>query len=736
MDTINHEHVRIALDKAEGSKFEGFFHAFCSAVFGIEFVPLGGTHDGGADAFHESAPGFFYQASTQKDFRAKIRQTVSRLKDSGRDPKNLTYVTSRGIPRIDKEEEKLSAELGIPIRIRDEKWIATHINDSPQTIAAFGTYLEPYLSYLGGFGSAKTVGESSNMPDRTLCVFLGQEVDRQSGNTNLLEAVTDSLILWGLKDTDPDAGKFMTRDAIRAEIETALPSAKHFIRGNFNHRIKKLSIKHGSTGREVRWYKREDKFCLPYETRKMVRQENSEDESLKLQVLELYRHRAEEYCETDDTLLFDQISNLAHRALELTFEQEGLELAEFLTDEYDGDPNFTISDQIDKAIDEVSSLAGNNVVRAKDITMEVLKQAFYSSTEVERLYYGKLSRTYALMLTLRNEPKIVEYFKNMSSRFVLFVGTDIIVRALSERFLSDTDQMTTNMLRILQEARSTLYITHMTVEEVHAHIKTSNYAFENYFRGIEPYMDKDIVRHSNKILIRAYFYAKLNPVSGKTPPDSWKMYIEQICSHDKLEKNNVSRNEIKGYLIEKFGFKYLDEADIEKLADDAETEELAEQIRPAKSDDVLAFNDARHILAVYGKRKDLGENHHPTPYGLSTWWLTHKTKVLHYTKDLVTKRSSRYIIRPEFILNFVALSPTTADVRKSYNTVFPTLLGISLSNRMRPEIFDDVMEKCKEIANYDPARRKVKMNEMSTHLKGDNYKQYENEFADLNFESD
>lgn len=238
MNTINHEHVRIALDKVEGSTFERFFHVFCSVVFGIEFVPLGGIHDGGADAFHGNKSGFFYQASTQKDFRAKIRQTCSSIKHSRPDLKSLTYITSRGVSKIDMEEEKLSAELGIPIRIRDEKWIAAHINDSPQTIAAFDTYLKPYLSYLGEFGSAKTVGESSNIPDRTLCVFLGQEVDRQSGNISLLKAVTDSLILWALKDTDPDAGKFMTLDAIRTEIETALPSAKHFIRGNFKHRIR------------------------------------------------------------------------------------------------------------------------------------------------------------------------------------------------------------------------------------------------------------------------------------------------------------------------------------------------------------------------------------------------------------------------------------------------------------------------------------------------------------------
>ena len=50
-DPINPKLVEIALDHAEGIPFEQFGHSFYSAIFGSEFVPLGGIHDGGADGF-------------------------------------------------------------------------------------------------------------------------------------------------------------------------------------------------------------------------------------------------------------------------------------------------------------------------------------------------------------------------------------------------------------------------------------------------------------------------------------------------------------------------------------------------------------------------------------------------------------------------------------------------------------------------------------------------------------
>ena len=80
-------------------------------------------------------------------------------------------------------------------------------------------------------------------------------------------------------------------------------------------------------------------------------------------------------------------------------------------------------------------------------------------------------------------------------------------------------------------------------------------------------------------------------------------------------------------------------------------------------------------------------------------------------------------------MNFIALSPTTEEIRRAYEAVFPTLLGVKLSNRMREDLFHKLMENVKDAMSVDDARVRVMMDEYSNHLKGDSYKQYEVELA-------
>ncbi|WP_435656932.1 hypothetical protein [Brucella pituitosa] len=730
MKSVDPRIVEIALENATGSTFESFFNAFYAAIGGVDFIPQGGMHDGGADAFQDDTIfghstgriGHFYQATVQADHRAKIRQTVTRLRAFGREPKVLTFFTSHIVPVTDRAEETLGEELDVVLKIRDRKYITAHINHSDATRAAFKAYLEPGISFLKTLGGATTIDASPNIPARTMCVFLGQEIDRRRGNTDLLESVTDSLLLWALEGTDPDQGQFLTQTEIIEKIESALPSAKKFIRGTIEHRLAILSQKGNSSGREIRSYKGE-KYCLPYETRLLVQKENTDDEYLKLSVTDTYHKRALEILEEDESVTADQIAKISHRALEITFEREGLELATTFSTDSDNRQYPVIADHIDVALNE-ANITGAKAITAKSVALGVLRQAFYNSTENERIYYGKLSRTYTLMFTLRNEPKIVEYFKGMSGNFVLFIGSDIIVRALSEKYLPEADQMTVNMLKVLRSAGSTLLLTRMAVDEVHAHILTSDKEFKHLFMGLEPYLTPEIARESKRILIRAYFYAKFNK-SLNNKPNGWKSYVKQFCDYDTLNKTEQSREQIKHFLIEKFGFDYLDDEDLKSLTNDDEVRELAEKFRSFKTDDALALNDAQLVYSVYGKRRELKESHKPNPYGYRCWWLTHESRIKQATGRIVHRMGARYIIRPEFILNFVALSPRLEEVRKSYNTVFPTLLGVRLANRMREDIFHDVMDKAKEYLHIDDARVKVMLATMSNSLKGDNNKHYD-----------
>ena len=100
-----------------------------------------------------------------------------------------------------------------------------------------------------------------------------------------------------------------------------------------------------------------------------------------------------------------------------------------------------VNDILDQVILD-RGLTGENAGLIAQVCLSILRGTYYSSTKEERKYLRKLSRTYILLFMLKNEPRVVEYFRNMTSNFNLYVGTDLIVRALSEHMLSSDDQMT------------------------------------------------------------------------------------------------------------------------------------------------------------------------------------------------------------------------------------------------------------------------------------------------------
>ena len=732
MPTVDYRLVEIALNHVSPGDFEDFVNALLPQVLGPDFVPLGGVRDGGADAFLDTGiyetrtPDTFFQASIQENHKTKILSTVNRLREVDRAPKALVYVTAQSIKFLDKDEHTLSEKTGVFVRIRDSRWIVGNINYSSATIAAFESYLRPHLSFLGAIGGATIIETPRHVDSRAICVFLGQEVERRSDNSSLLESVSDSLILWALEGTDPDNELFASRAEIREKIEATLPSSRHFIRGQLDRRLELLSVKGNPSGREVRWYRKEDKFCLPYETRQLVERENVEDELLKAQVLTELETRAQ-------LLSVDAcsraIARIALRSIEMTFEVQGLELAALLDQEAGEYRDLSISDQVDMAIQEIG-IRGVDRDVAKALVLAVVRRSFYDSTPYERTYFGKLSRTYSLLFHLRAEPRIVEYFQTMSSSLVLLVGTDILIRALSERYLRTEDQMTCNMLGLLKDAGADLVLTQPVVEEVHTHIENTDREFGLDFRTVEQVVDFEIARHASKILIRSYFYAKLQPLEGVRGPSSWGNFIGQICSYQQLNSAN-GREQIRMYLIERFRMRYVSTEDLEELVSADRVQDLAnnlEKLRPGSRRE-LVENDAKMVLAVYGHRRSTGEEHRANPYGYRTWWLTQETIVRRATVELVQERGAQYMMRPEFLLNFIALSPTMEEVRRTYKHIFPTLLGVRLANRMRPSLFHKIMRRAKEVMEVDDARARVMMGQYSNRLKGDFFKQYEVELT-------
>jgi hypothetical protein len=718
--SVNYELAKLALEKVQGNLFERFVNAYFPSLFGVNFIPMGGTHDGGADAFEDQGlwedsekPTVFYQASIEQNHRDKIRKTINRLKEYGRHITQLIYLTSQPIPKLDSEEDDLSTKYGIRIKIREKSYIVSHINDTHGTRAAFHTFLEPTLDYLKHLGSSTdSFSPSIAVNSPTVYVFLRQELERrEKQKDSLVNAITDGLILWALEGTDPDHKIFMTPQQIFDKIKETIPASSKLIKTAFNSRLEELRKK----GQSIKWHRKQDNYCLAYSIRKRVEADNTKDEIIRSEVRDGFVRKIAKY---NDTLSPDDIqiaTDISLMALQKLYENQGLEFSAFIKGERpNSNPLATVSETLDE-------LAPNNISQSKwkvvkDATLNNLQQTFYASSENERLFLLRLSATYTLLFCLNTEPRVVEYFQNMAADFYLYVGSDLIVRSLSERYLRPEDQLTRNTLKIIKSSGGTLILTEPVLDEVLHNLIGADIEFSNSFAPIERSISLDIARHAGKILIRAYFYAKLAAPEGITAPKNWQHFISQYCDYLDLRKP-IAKEAVKRYLQAEFGLLYEDEDDLREITDASNVNELASRLVEKKVSMRIAQNDALLALSVYGRRKKRREHSKISEYGYRTWWLTGESVILEFTKDLVDKNGSRYIMNPDFLVKFLTLAPSVSEVRKSYRNIFPSLLGLRLARRVDEAELNNVISKVKEADELDEGSRTSKISILSDNLK-------------------
>jgi len=723
--------VTVALDRADGSSFELFVNQFYPAIAGATFVPLGGFKDGGADAYetpiHEDATraGRFYQASIQLDYEAKIRRTVARLREFRREPKSLTYFTPHTVRYPDKVEADLSDDLDLQVVLRDGRYICNHINDDAQTIAAFENRLRWHTDFLKGIGKSTIVPSSSHVKSPAVYVFLAQELGRKGGDYHLVDAMTDTLVLWALEGTDPDLDLLRSQDEILARISEELPGVRPLVIQRLSRRLRAMSDKRYPGGRAIRAHQKDRLFCLPYETRQRVEAESAADEALQVK----FRHSLEARvsAEPRDGLGPSGKASaiqVAQRAVQLTFETQGLEFASFLQHTDSETRGFsTVTDAIGEVLTELG-LAGARGNLIGEAALSALRGVLYSSEDVEREYLHKLSLTYALLFTLNTEPRLIKYFENLAGDFYLYVGSDVLLRALSEHLLPEPDQVTRNTLLMAAKQGARLILTEPVLDEVVSHLRVSDLEYKNHIAGREAHLPYEIIRDVPPIMLRAFLYAYMNAELGERRPRNWQGFVNRFCDHNDLHRP-AAFVDLQRYLCGAFSMKYRTQQDLANYFDQGEVEQVAEALAPDKRRTLLAEHDAILASTVYGRRMKRRETSSTSEFGLSTWWLTGETSILRHTTALVRKHGAYYMMRPDFLLNFLTLAPKAYDVRSTFRNVFPGLLGVSLGRRMDVEAFHEVMEQVAEAEELDDARRAASMAKIVDKLKGDASKRFQ-----------
>src|SRR3989344_4974848 len=731
---INDKLFEYLMSKVSGDQFESVAKKLFGAAYGDEYVPLGGMHDGGADGFylpHVSAgkkPDTFFQFSITDSERAKdkVARTIESLRKVGRTPRQVIYSTTESLPKQDILASEIFEEYEVLVVIRDQERVKQLVNSDVNANRLFLEFFRPDIDAVKD--SAKSLHGAVNqfVKDPTVFAFLDYELKDRFSKDHLHARILDSLIYWSLRDTDPDSGKFLGRSDIVQAIGTVFPTATSVLVPQLDERLEELSRKNVGVAERIRHHRDRDLFCLPFEMRKQLAERAIEESKLQDDFVDSIKKRlisvtkealGEGLVGLGAELIFDSVHEY--------FVEQGLILVAFLSNKVE---TVDISDQIVE--DQVKRVLAKSKSKSKISpsliadSLRVLRGVFYDPTDVERRYLGYLSRTSLLFMTLQSAPKLIEYFNQMTGNFSLLVGTDMLVKAISEQQLPVERRQVESLLRACIELGAKLVLTELVLSEVFTHLHAVDKEYRNHYLPNEAYLSPEEVSECNRILIRAYYYARF----GGGVRIGWDKFINTLLDPNELRaRSEKGRIQLRGLLVQRFHMEFLTDEEIKVGVDEAGAIALAERLSVARvyKREELSFNDALMAYAVYAQRRKNKESAIYDGFGYRTWWLTKETQILNLTGALVMKEGGvPYIMRPEFILNFIALAPKAAHVRKTFRELLPTTVGLQLGQHLKPETMQLLLAGTEEWASLPPERVSVIIGDRINRLKFDRFKRY------------
>lgn len=723
------------LNRVTGQRFETFAKGLFGIVFGESFIPLGGIHDGGADgalsSYLQEVKGksntfVQFTITAETGVRTKVLQTIKALSETGRSVRQIIYATNQALPKFDVLAQEMFDKHEVMLQLRDYERIRGYVNSDDKCNTLFYDFFASEISALARAANSNLTSVNEFASDPTVYVCLNYELKNKHVKNHLNEQVLDALIYWALRDTDPDAGKIISRASIHDSIMSLFPQARSVLLPKLNGRLLELAKKVGGGLERLRFYKVKDSFCLPYEMRTALATEASAALARQARFRQSITSRLEGE--------LGSISNANHKAacnalvfltVHRYFIEQGVLLAAFLEGRLDA---MHISDQV---VEDIMVDVLSQVEHSKSISpdmfgacLSALRGIFYHPTAEEREYMAYLSKTSCLLVTLQSAPKLLEYFNKMGGNFRLIVGTDLIVKAISERYVEENNKQVSKILQVSKQLGSELILAEPVLDEVFTHLHATDLEFRNHYAEQEKYLRSDLVVDSDRIMIRAYFHARRSAGGPKT----WAQFIEQVVTHSALRsKAESARQDLKAFLVQKFGMKFVSSVDLStsvNLEMVKQTAAKLDEARKSKHED-LAYNDALMAYATYAQRKRNEESAIYDGFGFRTWWLTKETYVVNFTKALVESEGGvPYIMRPEFILNFISLAASADNVRRSFADLLPTTAGLQLGRHLPSTVMHQMMGDAEEWGDKPAERISTLITEKANKLKHDQFKQY------------
>jgi hypothetical protein len=558
---------------------------------------------------------------------------------------------------------------------------------------------------IGSVNSESEKNITLDYPVLYLSTWYHYENGQEQADT--IAKMTDNLIVWALRETDPDRHLFMTSDEIYNIIEKTFPTAKNHIKSIFSGRLVKLQSQRTKKNNQQLIQKHKgNKYCLPLESREEYQGKYEESSQLLLITKLSFTQRL--IAEGFDIHKSENLAELILHTIKHVFKEKGIRFAKTLieenTDEYD---EIYLRDAVKKANEDLKKYFFTNKELEKSAI--ILRHVFARPNKGEQEYLTRASHLYLMHYIMHNDIGITSYFKERTKRLSLIVHSDVLIRALSEHYLPAEGQHYRNMLKYLIQMEAELLITEESIMEIFKNLQIASYEYNNHIQTYEHHFTMESIKFLPVLMTRAYLYSlKEKQVT------SWNSFIDNFCTPEYLyHKNNQSaaKEELQTYITDKFNLNVLRSTETESMIDTKLAEELTKELKPYKKKDELAKHVATvnlYVSAIRYQNKEITTN----PYGYKTYWLTHEKTAYSHAKEFFNKNGlgTRIIMRPEFIMQQIQLTPNSKNIDDSYTATFPTALGIQMSQHLDINTFHPLMKKFTEIDKKDSSRSKVLLN--------------------------
>lgn len=696
---INRDAFKYALSNfGEGSVFEEFAQSFLSIIVGDEFVPVGGTKDKGIDGSLRlysriTKPTFIYQISTELDANGKIKDSIEKLLKNGITVSQFAYVTSRKVNDKNNIEDEFLDKSKVPLKIFDVEWFASNVVTEERLVLLYETYIESNIHEFQKPDKEYVVGNF--IKDPRLYVFMRQQFNSSSSNIAIENKLADTLILYGLEGTASETRTLRGADEIKSRISQLVKFNPKQIGATIDERLKVLSEK----PRKINYHSPENAYCLPYPTRLILKERDIEEREIFSNFQNQTVAQLKNYLKDVDVKA-TKVLELIEQAIHKIYHRQGIEFSSFIIEGKSKDIiEVALPDIVGDVVDN-SHIAVKNKTKVKKALLMTIRNMSYNGTIHQREYLRRLSQTYSMMFLLRWDPQLAASFQKIASQLKIYVGTSILIPALSEIFLEPKKRRYWNLLLGAHQSGVKIFINQTILDELVRHFGMIRHKYKTQFKPVENvYLSDEMsTYYVDEIMIRAYLYSKRR---GKV--DRFNDFIEEFA-HPSL---NDAHRDLRNFLSEEFNIQFEDTSEIERKISNEDIELLTEELSEAKGSKERAHSDAKLMLMIYKMREVNDESESKTVFGYKTWWLSQD---INTYKAIQTVFENRYSVncymRADFLYNYIALAPKKNEIDNMFKEVFPSLMGINLSFHLPKEICTHINKAIVQHKESSPTRIK------------------------------